>query len=103
MPVFQGKPETRNKDAIYCWYENTGARAKASQHTRDQRHKLYATGKFYDTIADPEEARDLATNGVPADLAATHAKLKAVLDRQRAITAKADKLFPAQGDKPQKK
>jgi arylsulfatase A-like enzyme len=90
LPVFQGKPEARKKDAIYCWYHMNGKRAKASQHTRDQRHKLYATGKFFDTVADPEETHDLAANGVPAELAATHAKLKAVLDHHRAVTTQVD-------------
>lgn len=103
LPVLQGKPEARNKDAIYCWYEPNGKRTKATQHTRDQRHKLYATGTFYDTIADPEEKTDLAANGVPADLAATHAKLKAVLDRQLAITAQADKALPKPENKARKK
>lgn len=92
LPVFQGKSETRKKDAIYCWYEHKGLRANASQHARDQRHKLYATGKFFDTVADPDEKHDLAADGVPADLAATHAKIKSVLDHHRAITEKVDLL-----------
>jgi arylsulfatase A len=91
MPLFHGKPESRKKDAIYCWYENAGARAKASQHTRDHRHKLYANGKFFDTVADPEETRDLAVDGVPAELADSHAKLKALLDMHRAVTDQVDK------------
>jgi arylsulfatase A len=87
LPVFLGKPEARKKEAIYCWYESEGKRAKASQHARDQRHKLYATGKFFDTVADPEEKNDLAAGGVPAELADVHTKLKAVLDHQRTVSA----------------
>ncbi len=96
VPVFEGRPEDRKKDAIYCWYHRDGVRDQASQHARDQRHKLYATGKFYDTVADPEEKHDLAADGVPASLQAVHAKLKAVLDPQVAITAAAD---PVQEEK----
>jgi arylsulfatase A-like enzyme len=93
LPVFQGKPEVRKKEAIYCWYESEGNRAKASEHARDHRHKLYATGKFFDTEADPEEKNDLAAGGVPADFAAVHAKLKTVLDHQRKVSAGAAPSF----------
>ncbi len=96
MPVFRGKPGARRKEAIYCWYERNGVRDKASQHTRDARYKLYASGGFYDTVEDPEEDDDLAENGVPDELRAVHAKLKTVLDRHVAITAKAD---PVQNEK----
>ena len=102
LPVFEGKPGNRRKDAIYCWYEPDGNGARASQHARDQRHKLYATGRFHDTVADPGEIHDLAANGIPAELAATHAKLRAVLDRQLAVTAAADTLLKKRNVKPRK-
>lgn len=43
-PHYRG--ETRQKDWIYCWYERNGVREKASEHVREQRYKLYATGAF---------------------------------------------------------
>ncbi len=95
MPVFQGRAEDRKKDAIYCWYHRDGLRDQASQHARDQRHKLYATGAFFDTVADPDERTDLAANGVPKELASTHAKLKAVLDREVAVARAADPIQEA--------
>lgn len=90
MPVFQGSGAERKKEAIYCWYSRMGERNKASQHTRDARYKLYADGKFYDTVEDPDEKDDLAKKGVPEKLADTHAKLKKVLDHHLEITRKAD-------------
>jgi arylsulfatase A len=90
MPVFQGRATEREKETIYCWYERGGGREKASQHVRDARYKLYATGRFHDTRKDPEEKRDLAGSGVPVELTEVHAKLKNVLDRQMAVTRQAD-------------
>lgn len=103
LPIFQGKPEDRKKETIYCWYQSDGVRAKASQHTRDQRHKWYATGKFYDTIADPDETKDLAAQGVPAELTAVHKKLKTALDHQLQITAEADQRLQDKTGKKRKK
>lgn len=99
MPVFQGKAAERKKEAIYCWYSRMGERHKASQHARDARYKLYSTGKFYDTVEDPQEKKNLAAGGVPEALAATHAKLKTVLDHHVEITRKAD---PVQNEKREK-
>ena len=103
MPVFKGSADDRDKGAIYCWYERDGVRDKASQHARDQQYKLYATGKFFDTVADPEEKADLATGGIPEELKAVHAKLKAVLDPQVAITEAADPIQSAKRGSPEKK
>ncbi|MCB9883591.1 MAG: sulfatase-like hydrolase/transferase [Planctomycetes bacterium] len=63
-PVFRGKARSPAKDHIFCWYERNGVRAKASQHVRDQRFKLYADGRFYDTVVDPLEERNLATQAI---------------------------------------
>jgi arylsulfatase A len=95
MPVFEDRPLERKKEAIYCWYQRNGVRDQASQHTRDARYKLYATGRFHDTLKDPMEKRDLAKDGVPEDLTTIHARLKTVLDRQMAITRKADPIVKA--------
>ena len=83
-PVFRGKP--REKDAVYCWYSFDGVRAHASQHVRDRRYKLYASGKFFDTVSDPDEGKDLAAGGVPKSLRGRHSKLKGILDRRLAVT-----------------
>lgn len=90
MPVFEGKADARQKEAIYCWYHRDGVRDQATQHARDQRYKLYASGKFFDTVEDFEEKKDLAKGGIPKELASVHAKLKAVLDPHVAATKAAD-------------
>ncbi|MGH8017143.1 MAG: sulfatase/phosphatase domain-containing protein [Opitutaceae bacterium] len=85
LPVFEGRDADR-----HCWYQRNGVRETASQHTRDERYKLYGTGAFYDTLIDPDESTDLAAGGVPAALRAVHAGLLAVLERQIEITRIAD-------------
>jgi len=87
-PVFHGK--SRKKDAIYCWYSRDGTRENASQHVRDQRYKLYATGKFFDTVADPDERNNLARNGIPKSLRAKYASLRRILEARMAVTRAAD-------------
>lgn len=57
-PTFEGKD--RNKPYIYCWYERNGFRGKASQHVRDAQYKLYADGRLFNVMADPDEKNDLA-------------------------------------------
>ena len=95
-PLFEGK--ARSKPAIYCWYERNGVREKASQHARDQRYKLYATGEFYDTVADRLERKNLSRN-VPEEAAAAHLKLKKVLATHIAVTQEADPLQAAKRTK----
>ena len=87
-PLFNGKPRT--KETIYCWYERNGIRDKATQHTRGQRYKLYASGKLYDTVDDLYEKVDLAANGVPESLLPIYAELKIALDKQIRITKESD-------------
>jgi arylsulfatase A len=93
-PAFLGTPHVP-RDAVYCWYERNGISNKASQHARTDRYKLYATGKFFDTQADPLEKADLAANGVPEELAAIHKALKSALDPRIAETAKFDPIQSA--------
>ena len=95
-PLFSGKPRT--KETIYCWYERNGVREKATQHTRDQRYKLYASGKLYDTVNDLYEKTNLAANGIPESLRPIYAKLKTALDKQIQITKASD---PIQEEKKQ--
>lgn len=98
-PLFHGEP--RKKDHIYCWYERNGVREKASEHTRNQRHKLYANGKLFDTVADPMEENNLAADGVPDELKPVHDTLKTALDEHLADTRAADPILSAKrgGDK----
>lgn len=94
-PAFPGTPHVP-RDAVYCWYERNGIRnKKASQHTRADRYKLYATGKFFDTQEDPLEKNDLAASGLPEQLAAIHKSLKTALDLRIVVTTKFDPIQSA--------
>jgi arylsulfatase A len=94
VATFLDKPHVP-RDAIYCWYERDGIRNKASQHARTDRYKLYATGKFFDTHADPLEENDLAASKIPDELSEIHSALKAALAPRIAETAKFDPIQSA--------
>ncbi len=93
VPVLEGRPEERTKEAIYCWYHRNGVREKASQHVRDQRHKLYANGQFFDTRADPDEQHDLMSADRSEAQQAAHAKLTPILAEHLAVTEQADPIL----------
>lgn len=88
IPTFKGRE--RDKPTIYCWYQRDGVREKASEHTRDQRYKLYADGRMYDVSEDPDETSNLIADGVPEKLKQVHEKLGAELTRRVAQTDQAD-------------
>jgi arylsulfatase A len=94
-----GAPSPRKY--IYCWYQRNGVRATASQHTRDQRYKLYATGKFYDVVADFNEQSPLDIGQLDTGARAAYDKLKTALDKHMADTVAADPIQKAKrgGDK----
>jgi len=76
-PLFHGKP--REKSYIYCWYERNGRREKASQHVRDQQYKLYADGRFFDTLSDPLEKSPLKRDQLSDQQRMQKRKLKSAL------------------------
>jgi arylsulfatase A len=87
-PAFQGK--TRDKQAIYCWYQRDGVREKASEHVRTARYKLYSDGRFFDTQTDRSEKHDLAADGVPESAREVYSVLKQELEKHRMRTVQAD-------------
>ncbi|NNE90859.1 MAG: hypothetical protein HKN23_04365, partial [Verrucomicrobiales bacterium] len=97
LPLFEGK--TRTKPYIYCWYERNGDRKKASEHTRDQRFKLYKTGNFFDTVADRLEKNPIDLDKADGKTKTAHAVLKAALDKHLAVTKKADPVQTALKEK----
>lgn len=88
-------PEIRGKSAslrewIYCWYHRDGVRDKATQHVRNQRFKLYASGDFFDVVADFDEKKALAIDGLSEKDRAVYGKLKKALKEKVKITQAAD-------------
>lgn len=100
VPFLRGEQE-HGRTSVYCWYERNGLRAKASQHMRDRRYKLYSDGNFYDVQQDFAEKKPLEVGSLAPEVAAIHAKLKSELEAQLTITAEADAAM--KGKKNQKK
>ena len=93
VPLFKG--EDRKKDHIYCWYERDGKREKASQHVRNQRFKVYANGKIFDTAADPFEKSPLEKNKLSDAEQSVIASLQSALDEHVKTTIASDPIQSA--------
>ena len=103
LPLLKGEEGYQPREFIYCWYERNGVREKASQHVRNQRYKLYANGKFFDTQVDLFEEKDLAAEGVPEELSSVHSRMKSALAKHLAVTKTADPIQSAKRTPPKKK
>lgn len=86
--TFAGKK--RDKPYIYCWYERNGFRGKASQHVRDAQYKLYADGRLFDVLADPDEKNDLAEGAKPLSDSSRIMRLRDAMKKHVAVTEAAD-------------
>ncbi len=75
--------EEKHRDWIYMWYSRDGKNKVAKQFTRNQRYKLYGSGKFYDIENDVLEKNPLAANERTANQEKVHAMLQGALDRYR--------------------
>ncbi|MFU7560094.1 sulfatase-like hydrolase/transferase [Roseiconus sp. JC912] len=93
LPVFEGKPENRSKDYIYCWYERDGKRDKASEHVRTARYKLYSDGRFFDTHDDLLEKRDLSGSELDQETQAVFSKLTEAMAVHREKTKANDEVL----------
>ena len=80
MPQLRGDPGDP-RDWIYCWYNRAGDETEeiTQVFARNQRYKLYQTGKFYDVANDPLEKRPLNTRALDPRAAAVHEMLKGAL------------------------
>jgi len=54
LPQLEGKT-VKPRDAVYCWYNPYMKPGKTKVFARNQRYKLYQSGKFYDMQTDPKE------------------------------------------------
>ncbi len=79
MPQLLGKTG-EPRDWIYIWYARNGG-AKGAEFTRNQRYKLYRTGKFYDIENDELEKSPLDPSKLSDDVLAIRDKLQAALDQ----------------------
>ena len=62
------------------WYARNGG-PKGQEFTRDQRYKLYRTGKFYDVSKDPLEQNPLLKQALKGSALTAHEKLIKALER----------------------
>ena len=70
LPQLRGK-RGNPRDWIYCWYSRQGG-PTGREWARNQRYKLYRTGKFYDISKDPPESEPIETpTGGAAEARAT--------------------------------
>ena len=79
-PQLRGEPGAP-REWIYSWYsprlnENRAVR----EFVFDQRYKLYASGDFYDLVADPDEKKPIAPGEATPEAAVAVAKLQAGID-----------------------
>jgi arylsulfatase A len=78
----QLKGETESpRDSIYMWYSRNGAVKAARAFARNQRYKLYESGKFYDVPTDRLEKQPLDDASLTNEQRRVKAVLQARLDR----------------------
>jgi len=82
LPQLRGQ-EGNPREWIYCWYSRAGKSAGAKVFARNQRHKLYADGKFYDVPNDPFEKKPLADDALDAEAKRVRQMLQGALDRYK--------------------
>ena len=101
-PLLGGNKYTP-REYIYMWYGRNGG-PKGQAFTRDQRYKLYRTGKFYDVSKDPLEKNPLLEQALKGSALTAHEKLaKALALYKDARTITSTKLPGEKKGKPKKK
>ncbi|MEM0897893.1 MAG: sulfatase/phosphatase domain-containing protein, partial [Verrucomicrobiota bacterium] len=92
VPLFRGDDSYVPRDHIYCWYERTGIREKASEHVRTAKFKLYDDGRFYNVKKDLKEENNLLDGGVKEGWKEAYEILDAALKKHMEVTDRADPL-----------
>lgn len=77
LPQLKGE-KGNPRESIYMWYTRSGKVKEARAFARNQRYKLYESGKFYDVPNDRLEKKPLANNALDDD----QKKVKAMLQKQ---------------------
>jgi len=79
LPQLKGQ-KGNPRDWIYCWYSRNGG-PDAKEWARNQRYKLYRTGKFYDVQNDVLEESPLRVDRLGRQASQVHALLQKALDQ----------------------
>lgn len=71
------------RDWVYFWFlrKDQEFRGKEQVAVRDKRYRLYATGEFYDVLADPSEEKPIPGNRMSEDQKTSRKNLESVLAR----------------------
>ncbi|MBL9201352.1 MAG: sulfatase-like hydrolase/transferase [Opitutaceae bacterium] len=67
------------REWYYSWYSRNGDLPSAREFAATKRFKLYRTGEFFDTTADPLEQKPLAIASLSSEAAVTRRELQIVL------------------------
>lgn len=78
LPQLRGE-KGNPKEALYVWYNPSGGASAKYEFAHDAHYKLYADGRFFDTVADDREKSPLKEADLGVEAKAAHAKLKALL------------------------
>ncbi|MHC5057069.1 MAG: sulfatase-like hydrolase/transferase [Planctomycetota bacterium] len=82
LPQLRGQ-KGNPREWTYCWYSRGGNASGAKEFARNQRYKLYRTGKFYDVERDVLEKRALGEGALDAEAKRVRAMLQGVLDKYK--------------------
>lgn len=83
LPRLRGEAGTP-RQWIYAWYSPRQRHDPTlREYAFDERYKLYRDGRFFDLVADPEEAAPLPADVRTAPAVAAAIKLQAAIDRFR--------------------
>lgn len=77
-PQLRGEPGLP-REWYYSWYSRNGDLKSAREFAATKRFKLYRTGEFFDTAADPDEKNPLPSTSLGAEAVAAKKKLEGVL------------------------
>lgn len=100
LPQIRGQ-EGHAREWRYTWYNPSGGPEAKAEWAQDERFKLYATGEFFDTEADPKEKAPLIMDSLDASAKTTREKLATAIaefaDTRPEVIAKQGKAFGGEG------
>lgn len=84
LPHLLGKTEVK-RDWIYCWYTKSGKLDEVKELVRNEKYKLYKTGKFYNILDDFQETKPIAFENLNQTEKEIHQKFSDVFKRYENI------------------